>query len=64
MLNSLEEGILNDWLISLKVPYTTDNNGNLIPNRNIKLEKYLRHNLQKTLDALGNGTASTVQIDG
>lgn len=64
ILNEFEEGILDDWLISLKVPYTTDNNGNLIPNRNIKLKKYLRYNLQKTLDALGNGTASTVQIDG
>ena len=63
-LTSLEEEILNDWLISLKVSYTTDNNGNLIPNRNVKLEKYLRYGLQKTLDALGNGTASTVQIDG
>ena len=63
-LSQLEEELLDDWLISLKVPYTTDNNGNLIPNRNIKLEKYLRYNLQKTLDALGNGTASTVQIDG
>lgn len=64
VLNPFEEGILNDWLISLKVPYTVDNDGNLIPNKNINLEKYLRFNLQKTLDALGNGTASTVQIDG
>jgi hypothetical protein len=60
VLDPLEEGILNDWLISLKVPYSIDNNGNIIPDRNIDLVKYLRSSLQKTLDAIGNGTASTV----
>jgi hypothetical protein len=60
ILSEFEEGILNDWLISLKVPYTTNEEGLLIPNKNIKLTKYLRNSLQRTLDALGNGTASTV----
>ena len=64
ILSPFEEGVLNDWLISLKVPYTTNDEGLLVPNKNINLEKYLRHSLQKTLDALGNGTASTVQVDG
>lgn len=64
ILSPFEEEILNDWLISLKVPYTTNDNGLLIPNKNVKLVKYLRASLQRTLDALGNGTASTVQVNG
>jgi len=44
-LNPFEEEILNNWLISLKVPYTVNEEGNLIPNKNIKLEKYLRYGL-------------------
>jgi len=45
ILSSFEEEVLNDWLRSLKVPYVTNNEGLLVPNKNIKLAKYLRASL-------------------